>query len=712
MYVLCGWKNIREKLIVTLLLISFLTFTCDNAFAWGSLNTTTQILGISLTAPSHQYILTEAYKNLENDSAFGDSGFPSLKKIMEWEGQDLTRTYGTSGKGPDAPEAKTKYSWHEYNPPTGKGEAPTQAANFYQKLKLNLSLGDTEETPEKDAAYLAHYIADVSCPYHVNGMPADDAGDTDVRLQDDQVGYCLKWTGKGMGRSEILTDAEIKRYQDTLSVLDAQYYMNFPMGAPIRGSGGKDKDGTPCKNWTRELNNWSNIYKGNLDADWFDPWYSDGFMVIATRVSTDTLTEQSSTHTWWEWYAFNRYSRPTYPATKVGYSDDFLKIQKDKGNGDRSNIAEFAKKIASNTRNNQKAILDESTTEDTQRDNNSALGKAYREAITDVYTAWRASFSALRPDLEVGDNTGLNSKKLRVKIKNNAPKTETGDNTAKDIKIDIKMSSKGCIQLSNNGKDYPKEIKSGEEIVIDDVWELKSDKNCTEKAEFQIFVTGKFAGIPDSGKALVKKILPIEVEETPQDCGNVDYSKLTKYDYGSSVIYEDSKGLQQGPYVLYFDDAAKRIREKGCYLDDNKTGHWTTWLENGNKSSEGDYKDYKPTGHWTTWRENGNKDSEGDYKDGKRTGHWTKWFENGNKYDEGDYNGYNKTGHWTHWYEDGTKWKEGDYKDNKETGHWTIWRGNGNKVFKWKEGDYKDGKQTGHWTRWDEDGGVIEEKDY
>lgn len=526
------FENWRKKSLIIFISVCLLTLFCNDSFAWGSLNTASTLLGVPLNASSHQYILQEAYKNLEKNDpeVFVGSNFPKLNEIMKWEGQHLTLTWGTSGDGPDSPEAKTKYSWHEYNPKTNKGEAPAQAADFYQNLESDFSQSKKGKDPAKDAAYLAHFIADVSCPYHVNGMPADDAKnlefaakstgdlqlgyptDNDVHLQSDQIGHCLEWTGKGMGRSLFLTDAEINRYHDTLWRTSSEYYFSYPMGAPIRGSGGKDENGTPCNNWKKELNNWSNIFKQNEYADWFDPWYSDGFLVIHTKGPTDqlsptyNLTEQSSTHTWWEWYAFNNYSRPIYDETKVGYSKEFLKIQKEKGNGNPSNIVEFTKKIASNTRDNQEAILKESTTKDTQRDIDSELGKAYQEAITDVYTAWRASFSALRPEVKFMPNSGSGVQKIDVTIKNKAQED------AKNIKINVRAVDENEIVKNfviDSNKEVPDRIPKNQSIVMTDKWELDIPSEFSGPLYLLVEVTGKFEETPDSGKSVLREEVPL-----------------------------------------------------------------------------------------------------------------------------------------------------------------------------------------------------------
>ena len=550
MYSFFHLKDGRKRLIMALISVSLLTLTCNDALAWGSVRTNNVDILRNMIGPSHDYILKEAFANLQHDPAYSKEAFPILgnamiedplgKTILSNEGQYIDAYGNPTGLGPDSSTQHTEYSWHEYNPRTGEGKAPEQAANWFNELKVDIE-GNRMDSAAKDAAYLAHYIADVTCPFHVNGMPKTEADKLsrtgELSLSSDIVGAPLPVSKIGMGRTQ--TPPSNERLVNVL-----------PLGGAVRGTGGNGKpyEEKLNTNWSREYNVWRDLPKSN---DWFDPWYNDGTSVYIYKIAgiynykTVPLYEASSTHALWEWYAYNNYSRPTYDVTKVkvGYSEEFLKIQKNNGNGDKSNIAEFAKEIASNTKDNQQAILDESTKFDTMRDIHSELGKAYQKAISDVCTVWRASFSALRPDIEVGDNSGQHSKKLRVKIKNIAPKTEMGDNTARDIKINIEHLNEGCIQLSYNVKDYPKEIKPGEEITIDDVWELKSDKDCSENAEFQVSVTGKFEGIPDSGRAIINKILSVEIKsEEPL--------QLAVPAIGQDSSQSPPEGYDKGTWVL------------------------------------------------------------------------------------------------------------------------------------------------------------------
>ncbi|MCK5231166.1 MAG: hypothetical protein KAR13_12915, partial [Desulfobulbaceae bacterium] len=86
-------------------------------FPWG---------GVNYWCPTHQAIISEAYKLLSKDPAFRGSGFLNFNSIFAHEGVDIRESYldfTGHGPGPDA-EGATLYSWHYYNPYTWKGFAP------------------------------------------------------------------------------------------------------------------------------------------------------------------------------------------------------------------------------------------------------------------------------------------------------------------------------------------------------------------------------------------------------------------------------------------------------------------------------------------------------------------------------------------------------------------------------------------------------------
>ena len=101
------------------------------------------------------------------------SNFLALDQIMAHEGvvgeMSATLDFGGHGPGPDSAGA-SPYSYHYYNPLTDRGGAPGAASQFYFDL-----LNPAGRDRAKGAAWAAHFIADMSVPYHIVGMPRDDA---------------------------------------------------------------------------------------------------------------------------------------------------------------------------------------------------------------------------------------------------------------------------------------------------------------------------------------------------------------------------------------------------------------------------------------------------------------------------------------------------------------------------------------------------------
>ena len=83
-------------------------------------------------------------------------------------------------------------------------------------------------------------------------------------------------------------------------------------------------------------------------------------------------------------------------------------------------------------------------------------------------------------------------------------------------------------------------------------------------------------------------------------------------------------GKRRGPYSRWDDKTGRRI-EEGEYIDDWKTGWWTTWYPTGVKKSEGEYDDDKPRGAWTYYDERGRKKEEGEYRAGVKHGIWLQY---------------------------------------------------------------------------------------
>ncbi len=455
-------SRIKRYFYFTFLAASLIFLAQSTASGWGALT----------GAQSHMYILREAYKKLSGDPAFKGSNFPSLDNILKHEGvfwvSNLFAGGFMSGPGPDS-HGNSNFDWHYYNPRTKKGKAPKTTGEFYAVLKKHMEFSNrlyvdpTRGTaPAHNAAYLAHFVADMSVPYHINGMPASDALDK------------IK-SGDG--------------------ILDEN----------IVGPTGKGPE-----DWMDELKKWADYYKTNKDADWFDPWYWDGWIIA----------DKTSTHIKWE----ANYG-PTFVTsahTLKGYADGFWQQQQINGNGNPLNVINFTKRIAMYTNQNQKSWWGFFA--------NKEVSNAYDHAITNVFTVWRASFSALRLDFSVKPDPQNQTNKLVVKIEN-----VEDDEAATDIEIKVTLEGKGTLK----GPSFHsiKGLPARGKLEIADVWEIEdTDKN----TKVLIEATGKFINTPDSGHIFfenkIKILIPTSVEVIPSLVDKTE--KLWKLE----VKVKDDKG--------------------------------------------------------------------------------------------------------------------------------------------------------------------------
>ena len=119
---------------------------------------------------THHGICREALRMLRDDPAFKGIQFPSLEQMIE-EGSVNVSALG-DGLGPDD-ATKSAYSMHYYNPHINRGGAPQTILDHYKALKMDLyhaSVRSGYAGLAKKASWLAHFIQDMTVPYHVLGM--------------------------------------------------------------------------------------------------------------------------------------------------------------------------------------------------------------------------------------------------------------------------------------------------------------------------------------------------------------------------------------------------------------------------------------------------------------------------------------------------------------------------------------------------------------
>ncbi len=332
----------------TSLYLIFLLFLMpvSQALPWGS---------VEYWAPTHQIILTEAYKLLIKDPAFQGSGFLPFESILSNEGVvakgDMFLDFEGKGDGPDADDASL-YSYHYYNPITRQGMADFAVLTYYKQFIDPLNYNDKS----KAAAWSAHFLADMSVPYHVVGMTSDDA-----------IAYKNENTGE---LSEEIT-GPLFLYDNNAAGLQ-----------PPVGWGGRNY-------FLNAIVNFVDDHSGGY-VDWFDPWYSNG---SGLRNSHEVAT---SSHVLWEGDAHKKYLK--YPfvgwlPNEEGWYNLAWKNAVHNFNFNKSvtvaqseQAAVFTQSVALFTRKNIQDIH-----------LNPQVG--IYNAIKNVATLWRASITGLRPSI-------------------------------------------------------------------------------------------------------------------------------------------------------------------------------------------------------------------------------------------------------------------------------------------------------------------------
>jgi hypothetical protein len=307
------------------------------AFPWGS---------ISPLAETHQYIVDTALNRLMNDPAFGPTLFPVFSAVKSNEGIGMN----LEGPGADG-NGKSDYSKHYYNPRTNEGGAPDAVKDYFSKLiQANLLRSNTDDAAgSKEAAYSAHFLADIGDPYHVNGASIKTA-------------------------SKIWVD---QRAYETMKVnLSADI-----TGLPVLNYSPTDDSSEAPTDFYTVLSRFIIL----TDYDWFDPWYYNG------DPDVDSLMTKFSSHILWEARPTGTVSMSTFHESagqgRDGYDPHWKNAAPNFKVPPWDSQAEQARQFtifqATQTRNLQGRYFDDATL---------ALGNTIRA----VYTLWRASFSGLR----------------------------------------------------------------------------------------------------------------------------------------------------------------------------------------------------------------------------------------------------------------------------------------------------------------------------
>ena len=336
-----GRTGAARRLLLTLI---FLLAFPSEGVPWGA---------IKEYAETHQYILREARKLASSDPAFVQK-FPSAEELMDHDYVIVT-ALGKSGPGPDV-DGASPYSWHYYNPRTGKGLAPRKVADFFNVMMHKRVRGESQA---REVAWAAHFLADMFVPYHVVGMPEEAA-------------WQVLMAGTPMGERET-GPAEL-------------YSRQSP--APAGWGGGGD--------FSSALELFFKKYPpGNEEGvDWFDPWYFNGWGG-ATAPGIATGSHGFWEYQAWEWFRFRHIAQKSLPPHEY---DPLWKNRKSEmgtvfWRAQALAAADFTAACAERTRQNISVILADPD-------------QGIQNAVRAVYTLYRASMTSLRESWRQEDLTG------------------------------------------------------------------------------------------------------------------------------------------------------------------------------------------------------------------------------------------------------------------------------------------------------------------
>jgi len=426
-----------------LILLAFSLVVPSRVAAWGS------IAG----GATHQFILDQAYALLAADPAFDPAVFPTLAEIqahegVNWFGTDAWFDYMV-GNGPDS-EGSSLYSKHYYNPTTKEGHGPTASADQYVDLANGMAQAN-KDAAALGAAWGAHFLADMYVPFHVVGGYRDTV----------QAEYTRQ---SGSGASTITLSA------DMTGPVDLCY-----------GCALKDWSLLSADNFKTEVGRYLGIATpvttgatGNGHLDWFDPWYFNGNWPASVK---------GSSHVVWE-------GAVTYPAAGAitGYDTRWLNAAptfNSPTTAQEAQVEALAIAAATETRTNLVARIGDDDT-------------AINHAIQSAYTVWRASISALRPDVAVEQDPSAPGTYKVTAIVNNVA-TEA----AKNVRPRLTVTG-GEI----SGGDPEQQVASPDGVVKTDKsiqWVVKTDK--PSECSLTLEVIGSYAKTPDLQYARIQKPL-------------------------------------------------------------------------------------------------------------------------------------------------------------------------------------------------------------
>lgn len=413
-------------------------------------------------APTHQYILKEAYARLQKDPAFkvNREAFPSLEQILSNEGVSLDlSTLKLTGPGPDG-DGNTYFSNHYYNPdladnPPAPGKTPGYAPDLVASNFACLADPTQQVLKEKYAAWGAHFLADLFVPFHVVGN------------------YYLY----------------INRLNPALGVKTTGIVRT--MGYKCLLEHGPD--------FSTEINLFEESRTSDEKVDWFDPWYYNGNSVDINDPALANLpilaelnksqavimgpSTKTSSHVLWE-------SRILLDANYnlSGLGLDWI-------NPEPTTDTPWARQAE------QARLFARSAARMTRDDAGDLLahpGVAVKYAIANVYQLWRASITGLRlkldhePFHDPKDPAYNNSYRFSVTPVNHAGSAVTNVRITATV-LNGDLVGKDLFPADQTLKSLPANGAAGSEMNVLFWYVRPANNNC--RVVFEI--TGRYDATPD-----------------------------------------------------------------------------------------------------------------------------------------------------------------------------------------------------------------------
>ena len=453
------------------------------AFGWASLT----------TAPGfnvHGCLDKQAYSLLEADPAFKGAVFPTFDKVEDNEGVSITVGFhgiwpeqGVEGPGPDR-EGSTNYSEHYYNPHNREGKAPTSTGDWFVKLAARID-------QDQAAAWGAHFLADTSVVYHVNGEYASDLDELYKMVPPTAP---LVLPSKAVGNIALLNNPRLAREGGLVALILIPFVV----------SRGYD--------FRTEADRFREAAKDKPYYDWFDPWYWNG--VTASPVTSSHLVYETLAGDSEECGAAPTAYSSLWPGNPDPQFEHPILAMRDV-------VEAFVEANAQSTVDNTKEFVNSPDT-------------AQEQASTSIATLWRASISALRVRLTYAleppsatEPTGGQVFIVKGTLANLA------DETPSDVQVQLTRTKGDCQVLTDHPQVQPVE-DAAPGMHGAGVWRVQvpSGGSC----EVDLEAIGKYAKTPDLGYAWKR----VEIKSSDTEGTYKGAIKVTSSDF---LSWKDSHSI-------------------------------------------------------------------------------------------------------------------------------------------------------------------------